>query len=497
MPKLLYPALLRCIRSSGAVCLVLSCLACQEIDWQTTVERAGTYSSPRATDLNGDGIKDIVLGAGGTREWEASENGVLAFDGQDGSLLWKAACRNQIVGSPVFKDITGDGTDDVFIGGRSGQLMALDGVNGRVIWEFRKTQPGADHREDTTSLNFFTPQFIPDQNQDGTEDLLISYGGFVSARPEEEERPTGYLMIFSSVDGTLIAQAPMPDGRETYMSPVVIRSEDEERVCFGTGGETVPGHFFITPLRDLRDGAITEAQVLARGEEKGFIAPPLLTDLNHDRTLDIVVNAYEGKTMAWDGRTLERLWEVDMSSAYETHAQPAAGQFVGDSTTDFFVNYCRGTWPRIQGAVQVVIDGQTGNYTKMDSVGNLQYASPIPVINHATHSEQVLLPINMKVETGYAPETGYPGHAYQTQLRLFDPAHGSSVSYCTASGTNIGSTVLVEDLDQNGVSEVVFVHNDSPYDPFAYWGVTVACFPAPDFSSAWGQYLGQDGRSIY
>ena len=357
--------------------------------------------------------------------------------------------------------------------------------------------PGTDLRQDTTVLNFFTPQLIADQNQDGVEDLLISYGGFVSARPEERERPVGYLMIFSSVDGALIAQAPMPDGRETYMSPVIIKREGQAYVCFGTGGETIPGHFFITPLRDLLDGAITEARVLARGERKGFIAPPLLTDLNNDRTPDMVVNAYEGRTMAWDGRTLELLWAASPGSDYETHAQPAAGQFVGDSTTDFFVNYGRGAWPNVSGAVQVLIDGQTGQLITVDSVGNLQYASPIAITHHATRSEQVLLPINLKTETGYAPEAGYPSHTYRTQLTRFDPARGESTSYRAAPGTNIGSTVLVEDLNQDGVSEVVFVHNNSPYDPFAYRGITVECFSEPDFSSAWGQYLGQGGRSVY
>lgn len=65
--------------------------------------------------MNNDGIKDIVIGGG--REFSATNYAVIAFDGKDGSVLWKVKERNQVVGSAVFKDITQDGIPDVFIGG--------------------------------------------------------------------------------------------------------------------------------------------------------------------------------------------------------------------------------------------------------------------------------------------------------------------------------------------------------------------------------------------
>src|SRR5690606_25529700 len=51
--------------------------------WTTSFRRIGTLSSPAWTDLNGDGVLDVVLGAGSV-EFHPSDSGVLALDGDDG-----------------------------------------------------------------------------------------------------------------------------------------------------------------------------------------------------------------------------------------------------------------------------------------------------------------------------------------------------------------------------------------------------------------------------
>jgi len=458
--------------------------ACQQPNWVVTIDGSGTYASPRSCDLTGDGVKDIVLGTGGSQEWESSENGVVAIDGQNGKVLWKVPCRNQIVGSPVFLDVTNDEVDDVFIGGRSAQFFAIDGSSGKLLWEYKSVDI-YQSRNDTTVLNFFTPQIIADQNQDGLDDLLVAYGGYVNARPWEDHRPAGYLMIFSSANGEIIAKAPVPDGKETYMSPVVWEND----VYFGTGGETIAGNFYQTPISDLLDGEIGEATVLLSGKEKGFIAPPVFTDLTDDEVPDIVVNSYEGTTVALNGNNHVVLWKVSLGSGYETHAQPAFGQFIGDATPDFFVNYGKGTWPEIEVSYQVLIDGQTGQYSILDSLGSLQYASPITVSTVNQNSEEVLLPINIFTETGYARESGYPVKALQVQLRRFDIASGTNSVFYQVSGSNLGSTLLLNDLNADGTNEIVFIHNHNPYSFFEHTGLSIHCLPAADYYSNQKQYV--------
>ncbi len=129
-----------------------------QLSWAKKLPGIGTFSSPRIADLNGDGIGDIVLGAG-REEFQACDSAVVALDGKTGALLWKVSAKDQIFGSAALKDINNDGVKDVFINGRSAELIAIDGKKGTVIWRFQ-----VPDTEKSEWFNFYNPQFIADQN---------------------------------------------------------------------------------------------------------------------------------------------------------------------------------------------------------------------------------------------------------------------------------------------------------------------------------------------
>ena len=106
----------------------------QSTVWSAFTDSVVSYSSPRAVDLNNDGIKDVVIGAG--KEGQQTNFGILAFNGANGSLLWSVPARNEVFSSPQFQDITNDNIPDVFIGGRDAQFYAINGANGNIIWQF-------------------------------------------------------------------------------------------------------------------------------------------------------------------------------------------------------------------------------------------------------------------------------------------------------------------------------------------------------------------------
>ena len=103
-------------------------------DWESFTDSIPTLSSPRSTDLNGDGVMDVVIG-GGT-DGVFSNNGIMGYNGIDGSLLWKRSSRDEVFGSAIFQDITSDGINDVIITGRSAQLLAIDGSSGTLLWDY-------------------------------------------------------------------------------------------------------------------------------------------------------------------------------------------------------------------------------------------------------------------------------------------------------------------------------------------------------------------------
>src|SRR5688572_30218223 len=105
--------------------------------WSVTYKGMGTFSSPRVTDLTGDGVGDVIFGAG-REEFQACDSAVIAVDGKSGKMLWHVRAKDQIFGSPMLKDLTGDGVEDVIINGRSAEFMAINGKTGNLIWRFDK-----------------------------------------------------------------------------------------------------------------------------------------------------------------------------------------------------------------------------------------------------------------------------------------------------------------------------------------------------------------------
>ncbi len=261
--------------------------------WSVKFKGIGIFSSPRVTDLNGDGIGDIVFGAGRT-EFHACDSAVMALNGLNGEVLWTVPSIDHLFTSATLKDLNGDNVKDIFMGGRSAELMAINGKTGKVLWKFNKKQGGIKW------FNFYNPQFIKDQDHDGIEDILTSNGGNVLAVPfEEKDRKAGNLVVLSGRNGKLLARAPMPDGKETYMSAVAypIPDTNDYKVVIGTGGETIGGHLYLTTLSEILRGDISSAKILDSCQDKGYIGPPVWTDINDDGVPDIIANAVEGKLL--------------------------------------------------------------------------------------------------------------------------------------------------------------------------------------------------------
>lgn len=363
--------------------LVGSLLGCQseqggsELIWDQSFYRIGSYSSPRTSDLNQDGVLDIVMGAG-TEELAQTDHGVLAIDGTDGSLLWKHPATAQIVGSATFYDITGDGVEDVFIGGRAQNLMAIDGKSGEQLWSYAYTYED-DPILQYARYNFYNSSLVPDQNEDGLPELLTVNGGNWESDPgNTHDRFPGVLMLLDLKTGAVLAADTMPDGQESYMSPVCFTQPGSEtlNILIGTGGETLDGSLYLTTLAALKAQQLSSAQRLASEQGHGFIAPPVVMDLTGDGHHEVIVASHASKVMALDLRAGTTLWEQQFPQMECSNAF-AVGQFCGDATPDFLLLMSKGVWPRNTMAQQVVLDGADGSIHYQDSLGCFSLSSPV------------------------------------------------------------------------------------------------------------------------
>ena len=460
-----------------------------DIRWQTSVPAVSAFSSPRVADLNGDGIQDVVVGAG--IEGSPSPAGIFAFDGANGSRLWQRYARDQMYGSPIFQDITGDSIPEVFMSGRDAQLYALDGTTGFQVWEFWSDLQGS--ALDSGWYNFYLPQWIPDQNSDGFQDLLITNGGDPRLGPNIQERPAGYLMVISAADGSILQVDSMPDGQETYHSPLVadLLQNGDLQVFFGSGGETVGGRYWQVALDDFMTDGLTNARALLFDQEEGYIAVPAIADLSQDGIPDLIVPQLNEHIIALEGGTGQELWR-HREPGTDCYVSPAIGQFTGDPTPDVFVLASTGNWPFFQESIKLVIDGSTGQVVWSEAGFPFHMANGLALDWDEDGFDEIIYPNHVRDIS--------QGIAYRHQLYLYDFNDQMVVSIDSQRlGTMIFSVPQLTDLEGDHSLEMIFVVSDNSqhwYDPD---GFTVYCADLPFFREqiAWGGYLGTAGDGIY
>ncbi len=472
-----------------------------ELAWKTSFYKVGTLSSPRAADLNGDGILDIVLGAG-EAEIADTEQGIIALNGADGSILWQHPADAHIVGSAVFHDITGDGVPDVFIGGRKHNLKALDGRDGALLWQYEYRHEG-DPVLDYARYNFYNGPLVPDQDGDSYPDLLIVNGGNWDALPgSTEDRFPGVLMLFSLKTGAVIAADTMPDGRESYMSPLCFAQpgSDELQVVFGTGGETMSGHLYLASLSDLKNRKLNQARIIASETSHGFIAPPVLADVSGDGRYDIIAVSHAGTIQAIDGQTLKPLWEQRFEGM-ESSNSLAVGQFTGDETPDVLAVMNAGVWPDYKNTLQVLLDGADGNVAYRDQLGCFSLASPVAYDLDRDGYDEAILSINdYHCEMEFTEDILSPD-TINNQLIFLNFQHPApQVIDRTEGFRNIYSTPWIGDLDDDGYLDIVYCQNFNPNNLFLYLGMQVKRVSTSvrlRTAPRWGEYMGPAGRGAY
>jgi PQQ-like domain len=483
-----------------ALAIFLGACKKENKNWDITIKGITSASSPQAVDLNNDGVKDIVMGAGG-EEWHSTDMGVIAINGASGEILWRTSAKNQIVGSAVFIDINNDQTPDVIIGGRSAELQAINGKNGEKIWEFYSKKGSMSARNDGW-YNFFNPQFVADQNNDQLRDILICNGGDAVIPAGMKNRPPGKLLIIDTKTGKILAEDFMPDAQETYFSPVLLDNSKNPTIIYGSGGETRKGHLYRCKLSDIRKKNLKASIILDSTSQKGYIAPPTLADFTNDGILDILINTAEGHTKLFNGKSNTLIWSVACDSA-EVFSQATVGYFIGsDNTLDVFVNYAKGVYPFYKFTEQWLINGKTGKIEKKYKGKRFTYASPLTIDLNQDGVDDVLM--------NTVKDSLQDGHEKPFyELSTFD-FKNNKISFIAPrhNGACFASTPWLGDLDNDQQLDIIYSGSPAIVSEFpgstTYQHPTIDLFihrvkfpQIPSKMIKWGNYMGPNSTSIF
>jgi len=471
-----------------------------ELVWETNLYAIGSQSSLRTADLNGDGVLDIVIGAA-KNEYQHNEQGILAINGATGKVLWRQEASDQVFGSATFNDITGDGVQDVFISGRSRNLKALDGTDGRVIWDY-SYRFEHDSILQYARFNFYNSVLVPDQNRDGIRDLLVVNGGNSKVMPyTEKNRFPGVLMVFDSKTGYILAADTMPDGKESYMSPVCFSQpgSDKQQIVFGTGGETISGNLYLADLADLMANDLSGAKVLASETGHGFIAPPVLADISGDGFYDIVAISHASTIVAIDGITGERIWETNIPGT-ESSNSFAVGNFTGDQVPDFFTFVSKGVWPGSTTSIQIMLDGKNGHISYQDSLGCVTFSSPVAYDLDGDGIDEAIMSYNEF--DCYRDSTNISKLDIENKLVAVNFAKNTIIPIDQKSGfKNIFSTPWIGDLDGDGYLDIVYSQCYSPNSNIlSFLGMNIKRIStniSMNKPPVWGGYMGSNGDGVY
>ncbi len=103
-----------------------------------------------STDFNGDGVPDVIAAGSATQSGGVSgRRSIYLFNGRNGNRLWQAPALGFTHAVAAMTDISGDGVPDVIgtVGEPLYKAIAYSGASGAVLWEFQLTSATGGGKE--------------------------------------------------------------------------------------------------------------------------------------------------------------------------------------------------------------------------------------------------------------------------------------------------------------------------------------------------------------
>ena len=359
------------------------------VHWNKIHSEVGSESTPFVIDVNNDGIDDVIYSYSyfvnnldvfycpSNTDYENAcmkDAGypvcgavVVAVNGLNGEVIWSRNMTRPVFGIHCVMDVDDDDETDCFVIGRYHQWDTIDKATGDMIWE-------ADKSIGYPGYNFYYPLPLEDFDGDGVVDILNIHGGDQSYGPEETNRSPALIVILSGKTGKkLIDPIVVPDGHESYMSPVRYMFGNKDVVLFGTGGETIAGSLWAITVDSIKEfinsqykpftsshgteyvGCRSEFAAnkdrfrpkydervyqlekqnqkpsvdcpslgqhlpitnkyklclyeLYHSSSKGMIIPPVIIDMNSDNMQDLIIQSFGGHVLCLDGIDGKVLWD--------------------------------------------------------------------------------------------------------------------------------------------------------------------------------------------
>jgi hypothetical protein len=145
-----------------------------QIIWRFTTNIYGNggwvYMVDAKYDYNGNGYIDVLAATGDDANGHGPKR-IFLLNGKTGHVIWEAAVNATCYSVLAVEDFTGDGIPDVIAGagtaGQQAKVFGINGANGNVVWTF-----------DASGSSVWALEQIDDVTDDGIKDIIAgSFNG--------------------------------------------------------------------------------------------------------------------------------------------------------------------------------------------------------------------------------------------------------------------------------------------------------------------------------
>lgn len=298
------------------------------IVWNKTFARVNSEAAVRKSDLDGDGVEDIILAFGvddsisfdgnldipqctqANGEIDVCEGGVMALNGITGNLIWKYWTPSTVFSFFCKFDINNDLTNDCVASGPGGLLHAIDGKTGKLLWDFKRLSIVSPDEMDASSVDLYTVNIIRDLDSDGVTDIISAH------TDERFGIREGHIRLISGKTGKSIRTIPAPYKEEIFVPIQLITSKDgTEYLLVLTGGQNTAGGVYKIRVDSFKNFHDDNDYTTIQRSSSGFLVPAVLTDLNGDQIDDFVVASFNSTVYAFDGVTNKIIWAFTFPSS--------------------------------------------------------------------------------------------------------------------------------------------------------------------------------------
>jgi len=111
---------------------------------------------------------------------------------------------------------------------------------------------------------------------------------------------------------------------------------------------------------------------------KGVMVPPVLADVNNDGTKDILMSAFDGTLILYDGETFEKIWTKEYA-CHETYTSPAPAYYNDDDVPDFMLAQNFGAFDYYRSSTLHILNGKDGSILWEMKGPRMQMISPLSI----------------------------------------------------------------------------------------------------------------------